>query len=381
MERSRIRKLLAGRFLPIAAAAVCLVSIGLLALWFFLGKDRTGEDASNDTARTISAAQGSVAPLTGFDDRGEAISQGWGFVAFSDNIVVTTFHAIDYCSKITLSDSDPAGSVRVLAYDTEQDFAVLKLSKSPGATALACGSSEGLRTGDILFAMGDAGREVSFAGRSQARLLISFSGSSLPPGSPLLDKSGQVVGMITGSAENGLAAAVPIESIRALFLSSQAESTLGSLCTTLHPGLKYLRGSTAATFSELVRDPERYEGQCVRLVGRAVYTEEYTATARQNLIFLMMPGSVVPDKEPTISPWEGAHMDGYYPYWFFTSFSESRLLRCIDGTHTVKTARYQGEDVLVCGNFHCEPDYGYATLELLYTDTPQALEILGLPDP
>ena len=44
-------------------------------------------------------------------------------------------------------------------------------------------------------------------------------------------------------------------------------------------------------------------------------------------------------------------MDGYYLYWFFTPFSESRILRCVDSTHTVKTARYQGSDVLVCGEF------------------------------
>lgn len=379
MEQSPIREKAASRSLPIAAAAVCLVSIGLLAVWFFLDKDRTGEDSSNAAARTL--AQGSVAALTGFDDRGQAISQGWGFVAFSDNIMVTTFHTIDYCAKLTLSDSDPAGSVRVLAYDPELDFAVLKLSKAPGPAALACGSSEGLRAGDVLLAMGDDAREVTFAGRSPAGLLVSFSGSSLQPGTPLLDEGGLVLGMITGPAESGLAAAVPVERIRSLFLSSRSETTLGSLRDALHPGLKYLRGSTAVTFSDLVQDPERYEGQRVRLVGRAVYTEEYTATARKNLIFLMMPGSAVPDQEPTISPWEGANMDGYYPYWFFTSFSESRLLRCIDGTHTVKTARYQAEDVLVCGNFHCEPDYGYATLELLYTDTPQALKILGLSDP
>ena len=133
-------------------------------------------------------------------------------------------------------------------------------------------------------------------------------------------------------------------------------------------------------FYDLVSDPERYEGQCIRLVGSAVNTEEYTATARQNLIFLMPPGSPVPEKEPVAFPWEGARMAGYYLYWFYTPFSQSRILRCIDSTHTVKTARYQGSDVLVCGNFHYDKEYGYASLELLYTDTPQVLDILTLPN-
>ena len=224
----------------------------------------------------------------------------------------------------------------------------------------------------------------TFAGRTGSddgtELLLWSSSASPEQGSPLLDNDGQVVGMLTGSAENGLATAIPIESIRTLLFRSEAETTLGSVCAALHPGLKHLYGSTPVEFYDLVRDPERYAGQCIRLVGRAVSTEEYTATARQNLIFLMPPGSAVPEKEPTAYPWEGARMDGYYLYWFFTPFSESRILRCVDSTHTVKTARYQGSDVLVCGEFTFDKDCGYASLDLLYTDTPQVLDILGLPN-
>lgn len=390
MDRARIRKLLSGAFLPCSAAAVCVASAAALAVWFFCGSSGTADTLSPGASRVLSAAQRSITALTGFDDRGEPVSQGWGFYAFSDNIIVTAFHTIDYCSKMTLSDGSQNGTLRVLAYDTEQDIAILKLSGSAGRTVLSCGSSEAVRTGDILTAVGNVpvlgvtGTAGTFAGRTGSRdgreLILWSSSVSAEPGSPLLDKGGQVVGMIVGSAENGLAAAVPMESIRALLFRSEEETTPASVCTALHPGLKYLRGSTPVEFYDLVIDPERYEGQRVRLVGRAVNTEEYTATARKNLIFLMPPGSAVPEKEPTVSPWEGARMDGYYLYWFFTPFSESRLLRCVDSTHTLKTIRYQGSDVLVCGNFHYEKDSGFASLELLYTDTPQVLDILRLSD-
>ena len=387
MDRTRIWKRLSSAALPGAAAVVCVISAAALAIWFFQGTPRTAEALTGGTSREPSAARRSIAALTGFDDRGEPVSQGWGFYAFSDNMIVTTFHTIDYCSKMTLSDSGQSGTLRVLSYDPEQDLAILKLSGSTGLPVLPCGSSEAVRTGDVLTAMGSISGMLTagtFAGRTGSddgtELLLWSSSASPEQGSPLLDNDGQVVGMLTGSAENGLATAIPIESIRTLLFRSEAETTLGSVCAALHPGLKHLYGSTPVEFYDLVRDPERYAGQCIRLVGRAVSTEEYTATARQNLIFLMPPGSAVPEKEPTAYPWEGARMDGYYLYWFFTPFSESRILRCVDSTHTVKTARYQGADVLVCGEFTFDKDCGYASLDLLYTDTPQVLDILGLPN-
>ena len=387
MDRTRIWKRLSSAALPGAAAVVCVISAAALAVWFFQGTPRTAEALTGGTSREPSTAQRSIAALTGFDDRGEPVSQGWGFYAFSDNMIVTTFHTIDYCSKMTLSDSGQSGTLRVLSYDPEQDLAILKLSGSTGLPVLPCGSSEAVRTGDVLTAMGSISGMLTagtFAGRTGSddgtELLLWSSSASPEQGSPLLDNDGQVVGMLTGSAENGLATAIPIESIRTLLFRSEAETTLGSVCAALHPGLKHLYGSTPVEFYDLVRDPERYAGQCIRLVGRAVSTEEYTATARQNLIFLMPPGSAVPEKEPTAYPWEGARMDGYYLYWFFTPFSESRILRCVDSTHTVKTARYQGSDVLVCGEFTFDKDCGYASLDLLYTDTPQVLDILGLPN-
>ena len=387
MDRTRIWKRLSSAALPGAAAVVCVISAAALAIWFFQGTPRTAEALTGGTSREPSAARRSIAALTGFDDRGEPVSQGWGFYAFSDNMIVTTFHTIDYCSKMALSDSGQSGTLRVLSYDPEQDLAILKLSGSTGLPVLPCGSSEAVRTGDVLTAMGSISGMLTagtFAGRTGSddgtELLLWSSSASPEQGSPLLDNDGQVVGMLTGSAENGLATAIPIESIRTLLFRSEAETTLGSVCAALHPGLKHLYGSTPVDFYDLVRDPERYAGQCIRLVGRAVSTEEYTATARQNLIFLMPPGSAVPEKEPTAYPWEGARMDGYYLYWFFTPFSESRILRCVDSTHTVKTARYQGSDVLVCGEFTFDKDCGYASLDLLYTDTPQVLDILGLPN-
>lgn len=387
MDRTRIWKRLSSAALPGAAAVVCVISAAALAIWFFQGTPRTAEALTGGTSREPSATRRSIAALTGFDDRGEPVSQGWGFYAFSDNMIVTTFHTIDYCSKMTLSDSGQSGTLRVLSYDPEQDLAILKLSGSTGLPVLPCGSSEAVRTGDVLTAMGSISGMLTagtFAGRTGSddgtELLLWSSSASPEQGSPLLDNDGQVVGMLTGSAENGLATAIPIESIRTLLFRSEAETTLGSVCAALHPGLKHLYGSTPVEFYDLVRDPERYAGQCIRLVGRAVSTEEYTATARQNLIFLMPPGSAVPEKEPTAYPWEGARMDGYYLYWFFTPFYESRILRCVDSTHTVKTARYQGSDVLVCGEFTFDKDCGYASLDLLYTDTPQVLDILGLPN-
>lgn len=380
MEKGRFRKLLPG-----AAAAVCFLSAAALALWFFHGAAEGG-DASDSPV--LPQAQHSVALLTGYDCRGAAISQGRGFYAFSDNIIVTTFHTIDYCSKVLLSDEPQAGALRVLAYDPQQDFAVLKLPKSSGSTVLPCGGSQTMYAGEALTALdvltggSVCGTSGSFAGRARSSASLLWTGSSDPePGCPLVDGEGRVVGMVTGSNENGSAQAVPIEAIRALLFLSEAETTPASVCAALHPGLDCLPDSTAVDFFDLILFPERYEGKRVRLTGYTVDTEEYTATARPNLIFLLPPGSTPPEEAPVVSPWEGMRLEGYFFYWFFTPFAQSRLLRCMDRTHRVKTARYQGRDTLVCGNFHYEQDVGYGTLELMYADTPRVLEVFCLPDP
>ena len=386
MGGTRIRKLLSGAALPGAAAVVCVISAAALAVWFFQGTFSTAKALTGGTSRAPSAARRSIAALTGFDDRGEPVSQGFGFCAFSDNTLVTCLHTIDYCQKMALSDSVPSGTVRVLAYDTRQDIAIVKLSGSIGLAALPCGSSEALQPGDVLTAVESQtslGLSGTFAGRTRStdgtEYLLWSSSVSPEPGCPLLDESGHAVGMIAGSSENGFTAVIPIESIQALLFSSETEITLGSLRSALHPGLDCLQSSTPVSFFDLLRDPTGYDGKCVYLVGRAVNTEEYTATASPSMIFLMPPGFPVPKKEPVVTPWEGARMEGYTPYWFFTPFDQSLLMWCSDRTHTLKTACYQGEDVLVCGLFHYEADYQCAYLELLYTDRPEALDILHYP--
>ena len=77
MDRTRIWKRLSSAALPGAAAVVCIISAAALAIWFFQGTPRTAEALTGGTSREPSAARRSIAALTGFDDRGEPVSQGW----------------------------------------------------------------------------------------------------------------------------------------------------------------------------------------------------------------------------------------------------------------------------------------------------------------
>lgn len=371
-----------------AAAAVCLLCLSVLILWFFLGLSRE-EEASAPSPQSLSSAEQLCAMLTGFDDGGSAVSQGAGFFAFSGDVVVTNFHTVDYCTRVTVTGRD--GSEyrvsRVLAWDPELDVAILRVSRDSILPALPCGSTDSLLPEDTLTSVSRMPVTGTFLGISQGeadgeRLLWCCS-QAPESGSPLLDNHGRVVGMTAADFETGTAGAVSVETLRSLLLQSEDSIPLKSLRERIHPGFSALRSSKPVDFYSLIADPRSHEGECIRLLGRAVSTEEYTVSARSSLLFLMPAGSPASKNKPAAPLWEGATCEDYFFYWFETPFAQSLLLKCADSTHTLKTARYQGKDVLVCGIYHYEEDaaFSYASVELLYTDSPNVLDILSLPNP
>jgi serine protease Do len=83
---------------------------------------------------------------------------GTGFIVRADGVIVTNCHVVQGASRITVStsDEDPTRyGARVIGGDCEHDLAVLKV-QADGLTTVPFGSSEGLRLGQQVVAIGYA---------------------------------------------------------------------------------------------------------------------------------------------------------------------------------------------------------------------------------
>ena len=177
----------------------------------------------------VEAVRPSVVSVTQGTSRGQ--SSGTGFVLSVDGFVVTNNHVIagDGDTVVTFADgtSEPA---TVVAGDPSRDLAVLQVDRTD-LIPLAVGDSDDLRLGDQLVAVGYAlglnGEPSVTAGILSAknRTITAENGvqlvnllqtdTAINPGNsggPLLNSSGEVVGIntaIAGGAENiGFAIAI-----------------------------------------------------------------------------------------------------------------------------------------------------------------------------
>ena len=168
----------------------------------------------------------------------EGVGVGSGVVVNVNGVVLTALHLVDGATEIHVSFADGTRTQAVVAgADTTRDIAVLAPFTQPSFVVPATiGASSSLQVGDEVFAVGNplglagsmsAGvvsgldREVKLTVSEQSlRGLIQFdaavnSGNS---GGPLLDRRGQVVGIVTGLVNPtdqevfiGIGFAVPID--------------------------------------------------------------------------------------------------------------------------------------------------------------------------
>jgi S1-C subfamily serine protease len=172
------------------------------------------------------------APLTG---------AGSGFVVSSDGLILTAHHVVSGVTSLTVTLPDGRGvSATVVATDPAHDVALVK-APATGLVPLPLGDSSNLTVGQLAIVVGSPlgtfddsvtsgivsalDRTISVAepgARSQMQLsdLIQTDAAINPgdSGGPLLDASGNVIGVITAQASGaqGVGFAVPIDAARAL---------------------------------------------------------------------------------------------------------------------------------------------------------------------
>ena len=253
-----------GRFHRVRKHSASLMWVALLAislllvllLWRTYGSDErqlTSAEVYEAVAEAIDAEQPDQVELAQIyqtilpslvvvhTDNGkeeEGIGVGSGVVVNVDAVVLTSLHIVDGATEIHISFADGTRTTAVVAdSNPSRDIAVLVPYTPPSLIVPATiGASSSVRVGDEVFAVGNplglvgsmsAGvvsgldREVKLAVREQSlRGLIQFDAAVNPgnSGGPLLDRRGQVVGIVTGLVNPtdqevfiGIGFAVPID--------------------------------------------------------------------------------------------------------------------------------------------------------------------------
>ena len=156
----------------------------------------------------------------------EYISTGTGFFISADGKVVTNYHVIEGARSITVTDrnSKEYPVKQILAFDSEMDLAVLKISAASKAASL---NRTGYETGDVVYALGSSkGLTYTFSDgliSAKARTVDAYNPdmtyiqttAPISPGNsggPLIDTQGRVIGVNTWGLTDGqnLNFAIPV---------------------------------------------------------------------------------------------------------------------------------------------------------------------------
>ncbi len=239
--------------LTLAAAAAAIVAGSALAI----GQARGAASAATRTPST-----GVVVVETSLGYQGSAAA-GTGIVLTSSGEVLTNNHVVKGATTIRVRDVSTGRTytATVSGYNVSRDIALLKVKSPQGLKTAAIGSSAGLRLGDRVTAVGNAGgtgtltvSAGALTGLHQAITVSDDQGGSsrltdlietsayLQPGDsggPLLDSSGRVIGVDAAGSGGGRyqqragdGYAIPIDTATAVV--HQIES--GQSSATVHVG-------------------------------------------------------------------------------------------------------------------------------------------------
>lgn len=177
-------------------------------------------------------AKESVVGIVAYNDREmtEIGSQGTGIVISSDGYIVTNSHVIDDSKKrykVAVIIGGEEIEAQVTGYDTRTDIAVLKIEKT-GLTPASFANSDEVQVGQEVVAIGNPGGIdfsnsitqgiVSALDRDLSRRNVSYiqTDAAINPGNsggPLLNMSGQVIGITTikiiNTSYEGMGFAIP----------------------------------------------------------------------------------------------------------------------------------------------------------------------------
>jgi len=170
------------------------------------------------------------------------VSTGSGFVLTEDGYVVTNHHVIEGANNVTVTMYDGTKyAATVVGSDSTNDVALLKISETVSLPAVTVGSSDELRVGDQVVAIGNPlgeltstltvgyvsakERNVTTEGTTINMIQTDAAINSGNSGGPLFNMQGEVVGITTakysgssssGATIEGIGFAIPIDDVMPL---------------------------------------------------------------------------------------------------------------------------------------------------------------------
>jgi S1-C subfamily serine protease len=260
------------RLLTGAAATVIAFAAGAgVAAWAagVPGTSLTGALGSSQlsTAAIVQKIDPAVVDIVSTLSNGQAA--GTGIVLTSSGEVLTNNHVIDGATSISVTDvgNGQTYQASVKGYDATHDIAVLQLNGASGLTTASIGNSSNISVGSKVVAVGNAGgrggtpsvasgqvtglnKQITAtdqgSGTSETLTGVIRTNADIQPGDsggPLLNTSGQVIGMDTAASSaqtdsaTGQAAAVQAFAIpinQATATAQQIEA--GTASATVHIG-------------------------------------------------------------------------------------------------------------------------------------------------
>ncbi len=241
---------------------LCIVGIVIVGVYWYLHTNHNpitsrqavqndGNLVKTDTENTISAVVEKVSPsvvsiVTSVTTQSifgasQAEAAGTGIILSKDGYILTNHHVVSGATKaqIVTSDGTTYENVRVVGNDPLNDVAYLKVDGVDNLAPASIGDSSTVRVGQSVIAIGNAlgqyqntvssgiisgkGRPISASDEtgSSAESLTDLlqTDAAINPGNsggPLLNLSGQVIGMNTAVASNaeGIGFAIPINATK-----------------------------------------------------------------------------------------------------------------------------------------------------------------------
>ena len=210
------------------------------------------------TEELFQVASPSVVLIEVFDDEGQKIGTGSGFVASSNGTIITNYHVIRGADRAIarFNDGSSAPITGVAGYDPNRDVAALR-TDGPVPKPLSLGNSENVKTGQKVIAIGsplgfqNTVSEGIVSGLRSGLVQMSTPISPGSSGGPLLNAYGKVVGVAVASATQGqnLNFAVPVNWAKA-YTESKSTRSLAEITRENTVTERILDGSVKVTAGE-----------------------------------------------------------------------------------------------------------------------------------
>ena len=179
-----------------------------------------------------------VVLVLGLDASKQSSILGTGFMVMASGVFVTNYHVIQgvYPAQVRLASGDVYDAISVIDTDERKDIAVLKI-KGFNLPVVQLADSDGVKVGSEVVVIGNPkGLEgtvtnglvsaIRDTGEGYKIFQISAPISPGSSGSPVFDKTGQVIGIATATVKDGqnLNFAVPMNYIRGMIAEKEKMS-------------------------------------------------------------------------------------------------------------------------------------------------------------